>query len=354
MEQITTNIFFGFLTSFILTYLVIPKIILFAEKKQLYVNPNERASHEKHTPFFGGIGIFAGFSFAFLFWGIGMENLENIEFVLSALIIIFFVGVIDDLLSLSPFKKMIGQLVAILILIYLADFEITNMHGVFGIFELTSLVSIPFTIFVVVVITNSYNLIDGVDGLAAGIGIIASTCFGILAFTASHYTIVILAFSLTGSLLAYIKYNFYPAKILMGDTGSLVVGFIFAILSIDLVKTGVITNEVNYIHKGPLMAISFLAIPLFDSLRVFVLRISKGKYPLYADRNHIHHAFLDLGFSHKQTAIILYVASIFIVFISIFLLEININYAICILALIVYLLMSIPLLILKRRHRYNE
>ncbi|MBC8266989.1 MAG: undecaprenyl/decaprenyl-phosphate alpha-N-acetylglucosaminyl 1-phosphate transferase [Flavobacteriales bacterium] len=353
MDQIVINIFFGFFTSLLITYLVIPKIIQFAESRRLYDNPGERASHEKRIPVFGGIGIFSGIAFALLFWGIGIKDNENIQFVLSALIIIFFVGIIDDLLSLSPTRKMIGQLVAILIIVYLADFEITNMHGVWGVFELPSWISLIFTIFTVVVITNAYNLIDGIDGLAAGIGIIASVAFGFFTFMAAHYEMTILSFSLTGTLLAYLKYNFHPAKIFMGDTGSLVVGFTLAVLAIDLIKTGIISEEISYVNKGPLMAISILAVPLFDSLRVFILRLVRGKSPLYADRNHIHHALLDLGFSHKQTAIIIYIASIVMILISLLLLDININYAITILALIAYLAMSIPFIILRRRNKNN-
>ncbi len=354
MNQIIINIFFGFFTSFLITYLIIPKIIQFAEKRRLYDNPGVRASHEKSIPVFGGIGIFSGVSFALLFWGIGMEEIGNIQFLLSAIIVIFFVGIIDDLLSLTPSKKMMGQIIAILIVIFLAEVKITDMHGVWGVFNLPSWIGLLFTIFTVIVITNAYNLIDGIDGLAAGIGIIAAITFGLLAFFASHFEMAILAFSLAGALFAYIRYNFYPAKIFMGDTGSLVVGFILAILAIDLIKTGVIVNEITFINKGPLLAISILSIPLFDSLRVFVVRVLKGKSPLYADRNHIHHALLDLGFSHKQTAIIIYIASIILILISLLILDININYSISILAVIAYSTMSIPFIILKRRNKNNE
>ncbi len=354
MEDIFLYTFLGFLTALILTYFIIPKIILFSKDKRLYIKPNERAAHEKNTPFFGGIAIFGGVGFSFLFWGIGMENVNNIGFVLSSLIIIFIVGLIDDLLSLSPFGKMIGQLLAILVLVFFAGFEIDNMHGVFGIFNISTYISIPFTIFVVVVITNSYNLIDGIDGLAAGIGIIASIFFGIFAFLNANYLMVILAFSLTGSLIAYLIFNFYPAKILMGDTGSLVVGFIFAILSIDLIRSGVIFQDIVYVNKGPLIAISLLSVPLFDSLRVFLFRVYSGKYPLYADRNHIHHRLLDLGFSHRRIAIILYILSLVTIIFSLLLIHININYSIAIMAIIVYLLMLAPIYILRRFNKKNE
>ena len=355
MDQFVINIFFGFFTSFLIAVLLIPKIIEFSEARKLFDKPGIRASHKRNIPVFGGIGIFSGVSFSLLFWGVGLdETTNNIQFVLSAITVVFFVGIIDDLLSLTPYKKMLGELIAILIIVYFADSEITNMHGVWGIFSLVPWVSLLFTVFTVVVIINAYNLIDGIDGLAAGIGLIASIVFGVFAFIASHYEMVILSFSLAGALLAFLKYNFHPAKIFMGDTGSLVVGLVLAILAIDLIKTGVTFNDMTYINKGPLLAISALAIPLFDSLRVFVVRVFKGKSPLHADRNHIHHVLVDLGFSHKQTAVIIWIASVVMILISLLLLDININYSISLLALIAYLGMFIPFMILKRRNKTNE
>lgn len=345
------NLILGAFTAFLITFLLIPKIIQFAEKRRLFDIPGERAAHTKIVPVFGGIGIFAGISFALIFWGIGLEAIEKLHFILSAIIIMFFVGIIDDLLSLSPSKKMMGQMIAILIVMYLADIRITSMHGVWGFFDLPIWVSWLFTIFTIIVIINAYNLIDGIDGLAAGVGIVAALLFGIVAYKNDHQEMAVLAFSLIGALLAYIRYNFHPARIFMGDTGSLVIGFILSILAIDLIETGVVTQEESFIHKGPLMAIAFIALPLFDSLRVFLIRVLKKRSPLYADRNHIHHALLDLGYSHKQTAIILYVASIFFIFIAWLLLEFNINISISILAVIAYLIMYIPFVFLKRREK---
>ena len=340
-----TSILFAFLTSLIITYVVIPKVIFFADKFRLTDVPGERSSHKRSVPIFGGIAIFSGIIFSLLFWG----KLDSIQFILVSLVIVFFVGVIDDLLGLSPYKKIIGQLIAILIAIYLGKIQINSMHGVLGVYELPDIIATLFTVFVVIVITNGFNLIDGVDGLARGIGVIASLAFGVMAYLMNQTDMAIIAFSLLGALLAFLKYNFHPARLFMGDTGSLLVGMILSVLAINLIHSGVVTETIHFPNKGPLIAIIFLATPLFDSLRVFVVRIIYGKNPLYAGREHIHHALLDLGFGHKKTALALYLMSILLIAGSYFLLELNINTSIAILALASFIILMIPFYILRKR-----
>ena len=339
------NILFAFLTSFIITYVAVPKIIFFADKFRLTDVPGERSSHKRSVPIFGGIAIFSGIIFSLLFWG----KLDSIQFILVSLVIVFFVGVIDDLLGLSPYKKIIGQLIAILIAIYLGKIQINSMHGVLGVYELPDIIATLFTVFVVIVITNGFNLIDGVDGLASGIGVIASLGFGVMAYLMNQTDMAIIAFSLLGALLAFLKYNFHPARLFMGDTGSLLVGMTLSVLAINLIHSGVVTETIHFPNKGPLIAVVFLAIPLFDSLRVFVVRIIDGKNPLYAGREHIHHALLDLGFGHKKTALALYLMSILLIAGSYFLLELNINTSIAILALVSFIILMIPFYILRKR-----
>ena len=344
------NIFFALVTSFLITYVAIPKVIFFAQQFRLTDVAGERAAHEGSTPIFGGIAIFSGIIFSLLFWA----DLENIQFLLASFLIVFFVGVIDDLLTLSPIKKLIGQIIAILIIIFLGKLEIDSMHGVLGdTDQLPKWISTLFTVFVFIVITNGFNLIDGVDGLAGGIGVITSFVFGIIALLMSdipgQVDMAVIAFTLMGALLAFLKYNFHPAKIFMGDTGSLVVGMILSILAINLIKHGLVTETIKFPNKGPLLAIVILAIPLFDSLRVFIARIIRGRHPLYPGRGHIHHALLDLGLGHKRTALILYFVSVLLIFGSYFLLELNVNLSIAILALISYFLLLIPFYILRKR-----
>jgi len=337
------NIIFSLITAFVITYVAIPKVIFFAEKLRLLDEAGIRASHKGSTPIFGGIAIFSGIIFSLLFWA----DIENIQYLLVSILIVFFVGVIDDLLVLSPFKKIVGQVIATSIIIFLGDLKIDNMHGVLGIYDLPIWIGVLFTIFVVIVITNAFNLIDGVDGLAAGVGIISSFSFGIIAVLMEQSEMAIISFTLVGALLGFLKYNLYPAKIFMGDTGSLVVGMILSILAINSIRYGLVTESIKLINKGPLLAIVLLAIPLFDSLRVFVVRIFKGKHPLSPGREHIHHTLLDLGFGHKKTSFILYFSSISIIVFSYFLLDVNVNIGIGILALISFILLYIPFYLLK-------
>ena len=339
------NILFAFLTSLIITYLAIPKVIFFAEKFRLADVPGERASHETSIPIFGGIAIFSGVISSLLFWGM----LDSMQFILVSLLVVFFVGVIDDLLSLSPFRKLIGQIIAILLIIYFGEIQIDSMHGVLGVQDLHDVTATLFTIFVVIVITNAFNLIDGVDGLASGIGLITSFCFGAVSLLMKQYDMAMIAFSLMGALLAFLKYNFNPARIFMGDTGSLLVGMILSVLAINLIGTGLVTDTIHLPNKGPLLAIVFLAIPLFDSLRVFIVRISEGRHPLYPGRGHIHHALLDLGIGHKRTALALYLVSLLLIGGSYFLLELNINTSIAILAFVSYIILIIPFYLLRKR-----
>ena len=338
------NIVFSLITAFLITYVAIPKVIFFAEKLRLLDEAGIRASHKGSVPIFGGIAIFTGIIFSLLFWA----DIENIQYLLVSILIIFFVGVIDDLLVLSPFKKIVGQIIATLIIILFHDMQIDSMHGVLGISEtLSPWVSIPFTIFVVIVITNGFNLIDGVDGLAGGIGVISSFSFGVIALLMGQSDMAIVAFTLMGALLAFLKYNLNPAKIFMGDTGSLVVGLILSILAINIIRYGLVAETIKLPNKGPLLAIAILAIPLFDSLRVFVVRVFKRKHPLSPGREHIHHTLLDLGFGHKKTSFILYFSAIFIIVFSYFLLDVNVNIGIAILALISFILLYIPIYLLK-------
>ena len=339
------NILFALITSFLVTYVAIPKVIFFAQQFRLTDLAGERASHSGRTPIFGGIAIFSGILFSLLFWA----ELEEIQFLITSFLIVFFVGVFDDLLNLSPFKKLIGQIIAVLVVIYLGEIQIDSMHGVLGVYDLPDFFATLFTVFVVIVITNGFNLIDGVDGLAGGVGVIAALCFGFIAVMMGQSDMAIIAFSLAGALLAFLRYNFNPAKIFMGDTGSLVVGMILSVLAINTIRYGLVTEDLRLPNKGPLLAIVFLAIPLFDTLRVFVVRASKRKGPLMPGRDHIHHALLDLGLGHKKTTLILYFTSIALIIGTYFLLELNVNLSIAILAFISYFLLILPFYLLRRK-----
>lgn len=299
--------FASLVTSFVIAFFAIPSIIKIAEIKHLFDEPDERKCHKTKVPTLGGLAIFAGLIFSLTFWSRQKEIVE-LQYIISSIIILFFIGMKDDLFNLVHYKKLAGQLLAAFILAHWGGIRITSFFGIFGIFDLDFMASYGFSIFTMVVITNAINLIDGIDCLAGSVGVFASLVFGAWFFQMEQYQYVILSASLMGSLLAFLYYNRTPAKIFMGDTGSLMVGIVLSILAIKFIEMNRVLplTDSAKIRGIPVMTIAILIIPLFDTLRVFSIRILQGKSPFHPDRNHIHHLLIDLGFSHiKATAMLI-------------------------------------------------
>ena len=309
----------GFVLSIAITWKAIPPIVDVAHLTGLNKNPNHRSSHENGTPLFGGVAVFAGFTVSTIIIA-GTGFVYELKYIIAGLIILFFVGIKDDIFIIDPKKKLIAQIAASLIVIVLGDIRIENFHGVGGIFGISYFASVLFTLFVFIVIINGFNLIDGIDGLASGVGIITSVTFGIWFWISGHIPYVILCFSLAGSLIAFFRFNVFSIKnkIFLGDTGSLIIG-----LAISVIVTRFLQYEVNatglaIIPSAPTVAIGILIIPLFDTLRVFILRIANGRSPFKADRIHVHHCLIDLVNSHiKATFIMLVTNILFIVLVLI-------------------------------------
>jgi len=292
---------FGAVSAFLVTYFLIPPIINVAKIKKLYDVPNGRSSHTEITPSLGGIGIFAGMMMSVAFWA-PFKSFAELQYILVAFLIIFLIGVRDDILPLAPRKKLVGQIAASLVLIFKAYIMITGLYGVFGIGKIPYSVGIVVTLFTYIVIINSINLIDGINGLAGSITVLVSGLLGSWFIGVGDLGFAVLAFSILGATLAFLKYNFSPAKIFMGDTGSLLVGITLAVLSIRFIEmNGRLPLDHSYrFNSVPGIAVSLLILPLFDTLRVFIKRMLKGKSPFSPDRSHIHHILLDLGLSHMQ------------------------------------------------------
>ena len=291
------SILLASLIAFLITFLSIPVLIRLAEIKHLYDIPDDRKHHHSPIPTLGGVGIFAGFIIAVLLISPPGLQLE-LQYLVSAFLIIFFLGLKDDIVDLTALKKLIGQLVASAILIYKGDLLITGMHGFLGIYDLTPMWSHLFTFFTFIVIINSFNLIDGVDGLAGSLGILSTLIFGAFFLFSGEIFYAILAFSLAGSILAFLIYNVSPAKIFMGDTGSLLLGIVNAILVIKFIEIGSQPTAAFYLPAAPALGFAILFVPLFDTLRIFSFRILRRRSPFSPDRNHIHHLLLDKGCSH--------------------------------------------------------
>jgi UDP-GlcNAc:undecaprenyl-phosphate/decaprenyl-phosphate GlcNAc-1-phosphate transferase len=285
--------------AFLITFFSIPVIIQVAKDKKLFDEPDERKVHKAVIPTLGGLGIFAGFIVATLM-GVPKGITTELQYFAAASIVIFFLGMKDDILVLSASKKFIGQLIAAGILIKFGGVQITDMHGFLGINAIPHIASIALSLFTIIVITNSFNLIDGIDGLAGSLGLLTTLIFGSYFFYIGQLAYAVMAFALSGSLVSFLIYNFSPAKIFMGDTGSLLLGLINSILVIKFINLGGSPGVYMPLAAAPAIGFSILMIPLFDTLRVFGLRILDRRSPFSPDRTHVHHFLLDIGFSHKK------------------------------------------------------
>lgn len=328
------DIILAFITSFALTYLAIPSIIHLAIKKNLMDEPGERRSHKVSTPSLGGIGIFAGTLFSIIMWT-PFEYFGELQYILCAFIIIFLIGAKDDIDPMSPSKKFLGELFAAGILVFRANVRLTSLYGFFGIYEIPEFASIVLSIFTIIVIINAFNLIDGINGLSGSLGLLITFVLGIWFYMVGSIEISIVAFALGGALVAFLKYNITPAQIFMGDTGALLLGLVCSILAIKFIELHNELGESPYTFKSaPSVAIAILILPLFDTLRVFVLRVLEGKSPFNPDRKHIHHILIDLGLTHMQATGVLFLTNILFIILAVMLQDIgNLMLLIIILAL---------------------
>jgi UDP-N-acetylmuramyl pentapeptide phosphotransferase/UDP-N-acetylglucosamine-1-phosphate transferase len=302
------NVIFSGGLAFMITFFSIPIIIQVARQKKMFDEPDERKIHKMVIPTLGGLGIFAGFILATM---LGVpEGSQFLQYFAAAFIVIFFLGIKDDILVLSAAKKFLGQLIAAGIIIKFGGVHISNMHGFLGIGEIPRLASIVFTMFTIVVITNSFNLIDGVDGLAGSLGLMTALIFGSYFLYAGQMMYAVMAFSLAGSLIGFLIYNYSPAKIFMGDTGSLLIGLTNSIMVIKFINIAGLSGSALPFESAPAIGFSILFVPLFDTLRVFSLRILDRRSPFSPDRSHVHHFMLDLGFSHRLITAICVAANI--------------------------------------------
>ena len=288
--------------AFLITFFAIPVIIQVAKDKKLFDEPDERKVHKNVIPTLGGLGIFAGFIIATLM-GVPSGITSELQYFAAASTVIFFLGIKDDILVLSASKKFIGQLIAAGIIIKFGGVQITNMHGFLGVYGIPHIASIVLSILTIVVITNSFNLIDGVDGLAGSLGLLTTLVFGVYFFYAGQLTYAVMALALAGSIFGFLIYNFSPAKIFMGDTGSLLLGLINSILVIKFINVAGNPASNLPLESAPAIGFSILMIPLFDTLRVFGLRILDRRSPFSPDRTHVHHFLLDLGLSHRMITV---------------------------------------------------
>ena len=344
----------AFLIGLILVYISIPVIVRISKEKHLYDEPDERRLHKIVVPNLGGVAIFIGVSIATL---LSLHQFEFIEFryIQASLIILFFIGIKDDILIISARKKFIAQILCALILIIPGGIRFTNLHGILGLYEIHYLFSVLITLLAIVSIINATNLVDGIDGLAASIGIFSSIIFGIKFLITSNDDYAILCSAIIGSLLAFLWFNVYGTtnKIFLGDTGSLILGLLIAVLVIQYNEFALTTTP-QEISFSPIFSLAILATPLADMIRVFTIRILNGKSPFAPDMNHIHHRLLKLGFSHFNSTLIIVLTNGFIITLAFAFRFLNKHVLMALLIVVIFFLLELPDFFYKKKNGIAE
>ncbi|WP_441000671.1 MraY family glycosyltransferase [Fodinibius sp. SL11] len=339
-----------FILSCLISYFAIPIIKRVAEKQHLFDHPDDdRKLHSEAIPTLGGIAIFSAFiiSYSVSPWA---DGLSGYSYLAAALTILFFVGLKDDLVVLSARKKLAAQLTAVGLIIFGSDMLIDNFYGVFGLAEIPYWVAVPITFFTVIVVINAINLIDGIDGLAGGISAIASAIFGAAFFYVGALPMAMFSFCLSGALLGFLYYNFSPASIFMGDTGSMLLGFLLSVQTIEFIAlSGDPLFASVFGNASAILPVAILGFPLFDTLRVVFKRLRRSKSIFEPGQEHVHHELLRMGLSHRNTSLLLYGESLLLVAIigTLALLDLNVN--ILLGAVILTSLIVFPTNGLKRR-----
>jgi UDP-N-acetylmuramyl pentapeptide phosphotransferase/UDP-N-acetylglucosamine-1-phosphate transferase len=345
----TIQLISAFLIGLVLVYVSIPVIVRISKDKHLYDEPGERRLHKVVIPNLGGVAIFIGVSIATL---LSLHQFEFIEFryIQASMIILFFIGIKDDILIISPRKKFIAQVLCALILIIPGGIRFTNLHGILGLYEIDYTLSIFITLIAIVSIINATNLVDGIDGLAASIGIFSSVIFGAKFLVTSNNDYAILCSAIIGSLLAFLWFNVKGTtnKIFLGDTGSLLLGLLIAVEVIQYNEFALATTP-QEISFSPVFSLAILATPLADMIRVFAIRIYHGKSPFAPDMNHIHHRLLKLGFSHFNSTLIIVLTNGFIITLAFAFRFLNKHALMALLIVVIFLLLQLPDFFHKQR-----
>jgi UDP-N-acetylmuramyl pentapeptide phosphotransferase/UDP-N-acetylglucosamine-1-phosphate transferase len=268
-------------------------------------------------------------------------NAGWLQYLLASSVVVFLLGIQDDILFLSPIKKFIGQLIAIFILVQQGHFQLFSLHGFLGIFELNKIASLVYTYLTILLIINAYNLIDGVDGLAGTLSLISSVFFGVVFLINNDLVFAALSFSIASALSAFLVFNYSPPKIFLGDTGSMVIGLMNAVLVIHFISLETANGVVFHSDSVPAIGLAVLFIPIIDAIRVIVVRIYKHKSPFVGDRNHIHHLLLRKGYSHMKVTFILSISNAFLIFYSIIFRSLGITFLVFSMALIFFAMLQL-------------
>lgn len=292
--------FFMFVIAFVVTLITTPLVARLAFRVGALDKPNKRKVHDRIMPRLGGLAVFFGFLAAAVLL---LGDDPRVSGLLAGGAVILLLGVADDIRGISPKTKLIGQTMAAIIVI-ISGIQIQFLTNPFNGYFYLGALSIPFTIFWIVSVTNAVNLIDGLDGLASGVSIIALLTFAVITYQMGQPTVSLLSIALAGAVFGFLRYNFFPAKIFLGDSGSMFLGFMVSVLAVYGLLKGV--TLVAFV-----VPIVVLGVPIFDTCFAIFRRYCEHKPIFEADKKHIHHRLLSYGLSHRQTVLVIYGISIF-------------------------------------------
>lgn len=283
--------------------------------KNFVDKPNKRSSHTGCIPNIGGIVVFLAFLSSFLLFA-RFDDITEFQYVVLGAILIFLVGIYDDLLEISPRKKVKGEMLGILVLIVGGGFYINHLYGFLGFHEISPWLGIPLTFIGLLGLINAINLIDGIDGLCSGIALMDCIFFGLWFYACDYIEYALLCGVLTASIVPFFFINLFGkrSKMFMGDSGALMVGFLLGVMAIKFCETDVYTQGICMVKAAPAVVFSVLAIPVLDTLRLFASRCMRGNSPFAPDKRHLHHKLLTIygGVHKKATFTILLLNLLFI------------------------------------------
>lgn len=313
MEQIFSNvdefvpIIISALISLFCTCWIQPYILKVAITKNIVDKPDARKLQRVPVPVLGGLAVIFGVLSGLMCFSL-FGDFHNLFPAFAAIIIIMIIGLIDDIISLSPKIRFAAQILLIIFIVYTTGYQIDNFHGLWGIFEIDNYISIPLTIFACVGIINAINLIDGVDGYSSGYSIVSCILFGTMFYKLGNMQMVALAAIVGASLLPFFIHNVFgkKSKMFIGDAGTLSLGIIFSVFVITILSSSVSASKTIDSNLGLIpFTLAVMCIPVGDTLRVMSARFIKGKSPFSPDKTHLHHVFTELGFNHISTALII-------------------------------------------------
>ncbi len=316
MFLLVAYILVPFVSALLASIWVFPKVLKIALDKNIVDNPDARKLQRVPVPVLGGVavvfGILVALSVSQLF-----VDCSSLFTIVLAMVIMLFIGTMDDILDIPSTTRFVLEILVALMIIYTCDYSLDNLHGLWGVHELSPWVSLPLTVVTVVGIINAINLIDGVDGYSSGYCMMACSIFGVFFYIVGDMPMTLLAVACVAALIPFFLHNVFgrTSKMFIGDGGTLLMGCVMSVFVLNILKTSTACVEYSGWGMGLVpLSLAVLCIPVFDTVRVMVMRILRGTSPFHADKTHLHHLFIEMGFSHIGTTISILFLNLSVIF----------------------------------------